>query len=65
MLENDVYNFTIATMIYFVLMFDLSKMESTTNKYKLVCCFAQIPLFPDHLILYLFYRDSKKAKRLR
>lgn len=40
MLENDIYDLTIAAMIYSVLMFDLPEMKSTTKKYKLLCCSA-------------------------
>lgn len=64
MLENDVYNLTIAAMIRFVLTFDLSERESTAKKYELVCCPVQKPLLLDHLISCSSHRDNKKGKTI-
>ena len=61
-LENNIYDFTIITIMHFVLIFDLLKMKSTAKKYKLVYCSIQKPLLLDYLILCPLYKSNKKDK---
>lgn len=59
MLKDKIYNLIIATIMRFVLTFNLQKMVFITKKYKLIYCPIRKLLILDYFILFLLHKSQK------